>query len=200
MSLQHTFTEPAPDSPALLTGIAAFDERTHASTSSAISYLNDVTGTRSRKISGSRSQSNTSNSNGKDLGVEHLSFSPSGRFLIATSASPTSNKTLLLLVRFVRSSPALPYTSIRPRLCTIIKLRSPVKRLAWRPSNTLDGKESLAIATGQKNILLWNEEIPNEGQVSSEEEMDEQEYDSSKTPSPGLMEVISIPSSTHSLP
>lgn len=114
---------------------------------------------------------------------------------MATSASPVSGKTLLLLVRFIRSSPALPYTGIRPRLCSIIKLRSPVRRLAWRPSQSLDGKECLAIVTGQKNIIMWNEEVPSEHAVSSDEDMDDEERDPGKPPSPGLMEVIGIPSS-----
>lgn len=131
--------------------------------------------------------------------MDHLSFSPSGRFLIATSSSPTSGKTLLLLVRFLRSSPALPYTGIRPRLCSIIKLRSPIRRLAWRPSQIVDGKECLAIATGQKNIIIWNEEIPDQTGGSSGDELDEGR-DPAKAPSPGLMEVIGIPSSTLFVP
>lgn len=191
---QHTFSEPPPDSPQLLSGIAAFDERMHASTSSAIAYLT-ASDSSSRRSASLRNSNSSSTSGSKDLGVDHMSFSPSGRFLVATTGSPACNKTILLLVRFVRSSPALPYTCIRPRLCTIIKLRSPVKRLAWRPSANLDDKECLAIVTGQKSILVWNEEIPNEGNASSEEDMDEAEQNSSNGPSPGLVEVISIPSS-----
>lgn len=53
----------------------------------------------------------------------------------------------------------------------------------------------MAIVTGQKNIVMWNEEMPSEDHVSSDEDVDEAERDPSKPPSPGLMEVIGIPSS-----
>ena len=133
----------------------------------------------------------------KDLGISCLSFSPSGAFLAAsTAASPER----VLLLGFIRSSEALPFTALRPRICSIILCNKAVVACVWRPPRSrlpchteaegdLEG-ECLAIATGEKSVLMWTES------PSEDDEEDEQGPEPEAQIKPGVMEGIGVPSTT----
>lgn len=137
----------------------------------------------------------------RELGISSISFSPSGKFLLVHSCCPGLASQALML-RFVRSSPALPYTATRPRLCCIVQTNKPIKRARWRPATAGRGPESCALVSGEKSVLVWYEKMPSAAPAGADEDEDASSDDDAggleavSRPRPGIMEGIAIPSST----
>ena len=97
----------------------------------------------------------------------------------------------------MRSSEALPYTALRPRVSCLIRLNRGMKKCVWRPRKRTslqaegeeegeeEEEESMAIVTGEKSILLWTAS-------PSQDEQDQDEHE--EQIKPGTMEGIGVPS------
>ena len=134
------------------------------------------------------------------------------------SASPGLGA-LLVIVRFVRSSPALTYTAARPRVACVVRTSSAVRSAEWRPSargtrggadedavspdaDADPGGEALALCTGEKSVIMWQEKAPStlsrSGDGSSEEDEEEEGVEEQGRDRPirmGHVEGIAVPSS-----
>ena len=194
----------------------------HPSSAAAAHKASTRSGSSSRTVT--REHAHAAFPGAKELGVSSLlAFSPTGKHLLVQSASPGLGA-LLLVVRFVRSSPALGYTAARPRVACVIRTNGIVRSAEWRPSlrsrtrgsveqeeeEAVDPEadadqtgEALALCTGEKSVVIWHEKAPSSqsrsGEGSSgEDEEEEEEADEQGRDRPirmGHVEGIAIPSS-----
>lgn len=85
------------------------------------------------------------------LGLLHSSVSSSGRYIALVSAAQPR---WMLVCKFNIEQPA----SLRVHVSCVIECNQPIQGIAWQPSSASAKKSDiLAIATGEKSLILWRE-------------------------------------------